>query len=220
MSHLWCCTHTQISPSEAGCKRGLLQLWVVRELEWQSQISPPNPLYLQAVSVCTPTGPPLIHWMYTWAQRGTRCCCCVASADSVTFSWIIIPTPLLLNNQAYGLCCLATVPTTVHQGPRGWNSPSPWSPSNLMITITCSLSAAPHSRWFVSNWPVPFAWLFWLLHFSLSPLRWLHWHYRCWVSLITPLIGLEVLHASLFWGKAAVCCERQNISACFSHFKR
>lgn len=118
---------------------------------------------------------------------------------------------------AHGKC--GTRPA-VHQGPTWWNSPSCWSPSNLMITITCSPRAALHSRWFVSNWPVPFAWLIWLLHFSLSPLWWLLWHYRCWVSLITSLIGLEMLHASLFWGKVVVCCELHNIPACFIHLKR
>lgn len=89
----------------------------------------------------------------------------------------------------------------VHQGPTWWRNTSCWSPSNLMITITCSPSEAPYSLWFLSNWSVPFAWLIWLLHFSLSPLLWLSWHYRCWVSLIMPVIGLEMLHASLFWGK-------------------
>lgn len=214
MSHLWCCTNTQISPSEAGRKRGLLS---------DSHRFPSKPS-LSAGRECvhtyrTTTDPLDVHMGPTRDQMLLLCRLCRLSHILMNHYPKSSP-PLLLNNQAYGLCCLATVPTTVHQGPRGWNSPSPWSPSNLMITITCSLSAAPHSRWFVSNWPVPFAWLFWLLHFSLSPLRWLLWHYRCWVSLITPLIGLEVLHASLFWGKAAVCCERQNISACFSHFKR
>ena len=95
--------------------------------------------------------------------------------------------------------------------------------SNLMITITCSPSTVPYSRWFVSNWSVPFAWLIWLPHFSLSPLWWLLWHYRCWVSLIMSLIGLEMLHASLFWGKVVVCCEALNHaeqSICFSYLKR
>lgn len=74
--------------------------------------------------------------------------------------------------------------------------------SNLMITISCSPLVAPHSGCFVSNWSVPFAWLVWLPHFSLSPLWWLPWHYRCWVSLITALIGLEMFSCQfvLFWG--------------------
>lgn len=139
----------------------------------------------------------------------------------LTFSWIIITflehMGCLVCHCAHSKC--GTQPA-VHQGPTWWKSPSHWFCSNLMITITCSLSAVPHSRWFVSNCSVPFAWLIWLLHFSLSPLWWLLWHYRCWVSLITSLIGLEMLNASLFWGKVVVCCERQNTSACFSHLKR
>lgn len=153
-------------------------------------------------------------------------CCCYRVTHIFINHYSNASPPLFLNNRAYGLPCLhcahnkCNARTTVHQGPSWWNSLSHWSPSNLMITITCSPNAAPHSRWFVSNWPVPFAWLIWLLHFSLSPLWWLLWHYRCWVSLITSLIGLEMLHASLFWGKVVVCCERQNITACSSHLKR
>lgn len=123
---------------------------------------------------------------------------------SCGFCWVAhifiscIPTspPPPLNNQAYGRPPLAGRPGSSQTQCSYLGS---WSSSNPVITITCSLGAAPRSRCCVSNWPVPFAWLFWLLHFSLSPLWWLLWHYRCWASLITTLIGFEMPHTTLFF---------------------
>lgn len=69
-----------------------------------------NFLQLHRQRVRSPAGPPPLHWMYTRAPCRTRCCCCVATAESLIFSLITIPTPLLLNNRAYGPPCLPLCP--------------------------------------------------------------------------------------------------------------
>lgn len=132
--------------------------------------------------------------------------CCYCRVTNIFINHYLNTSPLRqLNIWAFLSATKATkkcgTRPAVHQDATWWSSSSCWSPSNLMITITCSHSEAPHSLWFVSNWSVPFAWLIWLLHFSLSPVLWLLWHFRYRVSLIASIIGLEMLHASLFWGE-------------------
>lgn len=162
--------------SECGSKRWCI--WVCWSSKTAESFAKQKTLYSKKWSSIFST--PFVrdhHWAqkYTRSWYKTTCCCVASAAEWLTFSLITFSTPpLLLNNWAYGLPCLPQRPQksgtrpAVHQGPTWWRNTSCWSPSNLMITITCSPSEAPYSLWFLSNWSVPFAWLIWLLHFSLS----------------------------------------------------
>lgn len=94
------------------------------------------------------------------ARCGTRCCCCVSSAESHFHSSFSQHLHSSFSGPNIWAASSAAAPTAEAGGsPRSrWmrRPPVPRSPSNLMITITCSPSAAPHSRCFVSNWPAPF----------------------------------------------------------------
>lgn len=103
--------------------------------------------------------------------------------QSLTFSLITISVPLVLTGQ-HKVCFVSHRQSVI--------IPNDKTTSNLVIAINCPAHSMPHSRCFVSNWSVPFAWLIWLPHFSPSLLWQLLWCYRCWVSLIMPLIGLEM----------------------------
>lgn len=183
-------------------------------------IFPPNPHLL--------AGPPPIHRACTRGplrdQMLLLCRLC-----RVTFPFIILPTPLRLHS-SYGspniwAVSSAAAPTAEAGGsPRSrWmrRPPVPQSPSNLMITITCSPSAAPHSRWFVSNWPAPFCLIILIATFFTvpSPPTAPELQVLGFINYTFNWFG-GVAREFVLGGGLGFCRERQNTSVCLCCLKR